>query len=89
MASALRYVHPARGDLWRDETHLHLVLLLLEREEAEHDGSDEHSEEADQEKVLCLLRHGQPSSWSVSVFAGALAPQRTVRTVSPSIPLSP
>lgn len=36
----------------RASTHLHLVLLLLEGEEAEDDGPDEHAQEADQKEVL-------------------------------------
>jgi len=53
----------------RCETHLHLVLLLLEGEEAEHDGSDEHPEEADQQKVLSLLTHDRPRE-RISPFHG-------------------
>ena len=40
----------------RAGTHLHLVLLLLEGEEAEDDGPDEHAQEADEQEVAHRVR---------------------------------
>ena len=45
-------------------TNLQLVLPLLERQVAENDGPDEHTEKADQKEVLGLLK----CSVSVSVI---------------------